>query len=194
MAKYIVIICLAFLIPAVLVDRSETIAIESVPTPAPAVDAAPESESGCKCGDDCPCVQDAGKAPVEIEEPKSPSDVKQQASGLLEVGSRRILNGIEQELTRVERVGNRVRYYYRPVGPVVRSGGLVRSHWTYPGTIDNHLTQDHGVSVNGMSREEMLSLHDSLHESGRPVLRSQPVTSNCPGGVCPPQSRRLFRW
>lgn len=39
-----------------------------------------------------------------------------------------------------------------------------RGHWSYPGTIDSHLESTHGVSTAGMSRQEKLNLHDSLHE------------------------------
>jgi hypothetical protein len=44
--------------------------------------------------------------------------------------------------------------------PVPRS----RNHWTYPGTISGHLQSGHGVNPAGMSREQMLNLHDALHE------------------------------
>ncbi len=72
--------------------------------------------------------------------------------------------------------------------PLARVG-----HWSYPGEIGNHLAKDHGVSTAGMTREQQLQLHDSLHEGTQVVVRSsQPVmpvvsypTSNCPGGVCP---------
>lgn len=37
-------------------------------------------------------------------------------------------------------------------------------HWSYPGTIDNHLESTHGVATAGLSRQEKLNLHDSLHE------------------------------
>jgi hypothetical protein len=39
-----------------------------------------------------------------------------------------------------------------------------RAHWTYPGTIAGHLQREHRVSTTGMSREQMLNLHDALHE------------------------------
>jgi len=51
------------------------------------------------------------------------------------------------------------------LGPVVQRE---RGHWSYPGTIQGHLQGTHGVSTAGMSREQMLSLHDALHE-GRQV-------------------------
>jgi hypothetical protein len=48
-------------------------------------------------------------------------------------------------------------------------------HWTFPGSIDGHLNSTHGVSTAGLSREQMLNLHDALHE-GRSVSSS--VTSS----------------
>jgi len=39
------------------------------------------------------------------------------------------------------------------------------SHWTYPGEIKQHLLSEHGVDASGMSHEEALNLHASLHES-----------------------------
>lgn len=96
--------------------------------------------------------------------------------------------------------------------PIARAG-----HWTYPGEIGNHLAKDHGVVPSGMTRQQMLDLHDSLHEGtqtnfqlstpmvnaqtfspARPPLiqRSQPVQvpmqtqfSQCPEGGCPPQTQ-----
>jgi hypothetical protein len=67
------------------------------------------------------------------------------------------------------------------------------SHWTYPGDITSHLQTTHGQNVSGMSTEQQLSLHDSIHESqrgnvSRTVTRSNVQTSNCPGGVCPTNS------
>lgn len=44
-------------------------------------------------------------------------------------------------------------------------------HWTYPGTITNHLQGAHGVPTNGMSREQMLDLHDALHEGRSPAMK-----------------------
>ena len=55
------------------------------------------------------------------------------------------------------------------------------NHWSYPGSINNHLTQDHGVDVSGMSVEQMLNLHDSLHgnsvRSSNVVVYSGPVVN-----------------
>jgi len=39
-------------------------------------------------------------------------------------------------------------------------------HWSYPGTIDSHLESTHGVATAGMTRQQKLDLHDSLHEGG----------------------------
>lgn len=63
--------------------------------------------------------------------------------------------------------------------PIARAG-----HWSYPGEISNHLAREHNVNVSGMTREQMLNLHDSLHESA-PVQAPVRFQSNCPGGVCP---------
>lgn len=101
----------------------------------------------------------------------------------------------------------------RTAATVVTSPFARAGHWSYPGEISNHLATDHAVQTAGMSREQMLNLHDSLHEGtasalqvaapmvnvqtfapARPPIlqRSAPVqvpvqvqTSNCPGGVCP---------
>lgn len=96
--------------------------------------------------------------------------------------------------------------------PIARAG-----HWTYPGEISNHLAKDHGVVPSGMTRQQMLDLHDSLHEGTQTnfslstpmvnvqtfsparsplIQRSQPVQapmqvqfSQCPEGGCPPQTQ-----
>lgn len=54
-----------------------------------------------------------------------------------------------------------------PDSQAVSSAG----HWTYPGTITNHLQGAHGVPTNGMSREQMLDLHDALHEGRAPAMK-----------------------
>lgn len=76
------------------------------------------------------------------------------------------------------------------VGPDDRPG-----HWTYPGSIDSHLKTIHGVDPSGLTREQKLTLHDSLHESAKatpvatapaPVYQSTVTRSSCPRGGCPP--------
>ena len=83
-----------------------------------------------------------------------------------------------------------------------------QSHWTYQGDIRSHLATGHGtVNTAGMSRDEMESLHDSLHEGNVPRVQrtvSRSVqASGCPDGVCPTSSRSvqrsyqrtgIFRW
>lgn len=53
-------------------------------------------------------------------------------------------------------------------GGVCPSGTMTRAssvgHWTYPGTISSHLQNTHRVSTAGLTREQMLDLHDALHE------------------------------
>lgn len=44
-------------------------------------------------------------------------------------------------------------------------------HWSYPGTITNHLEGAHGVPTNGMTREQKLELHDALHEGRAPAMK-----------------------
>jgi hypothetical protein len=41
-------------------------------------------------------------------------------------------------------------------------------HWSYPGDIATHLATTHGRTVAGLTREQMLNLHDALHE-GRSI-------------------------
>lgn len=78
--------------------------------------------------------------------------------------------------------------------PVVRSS----NHWSYPGDISTHMQTAHGQDVYGMSVEQQLSLHDSIHESQRggvtrTVTRSNVQASNCPGGVCPTNASTVTR-
>lgn len=62
-----------------------------------------------------------------------------------------------------------------------------RAHWSYPGDIASHLATGHGQATAGMTREQMLDLHDALPEQARGTTRTvaRVTTSNCPGGVCP---------
>ena len=48
-------------------------------------------------------------------------------------------------------------------------------HWSYPGDIATHMAREHGQSVAGLSREQMLNLHDALHE-GRTVAVQKQIT------------------
>ncbi len=48
-------------------------------------------------------------------------------------------------------------------------------HWSYPGDIASHLLSTHGRSVAGMSREQMLDMHDALHEGRSVAVQSKTV-------------------
>lgn len=88
-----------------------------------------------------------------------------------------------------------------PTKPVVKSAviktGPLRMSWNIQGDWSpsesetrEHLQNDHGVSTAGMTHQQMLSLHDSLHNGTKTVSKavSKPVVyaqSSCPGGVCP---------
>lgn len=94
--------------------------------------------------------------------------------------------------------------------PVVSSAPVVSSsykaRWTYPSTIENHMATDHGVSVAGKSKAQLLAEHDAIHDASGPsystktnaVTRTRSTVSSCPGGVCPTgpsqsYSRPMFR-
>lgn len=84
----------------------------------------------------------------------------------------------------------------QPVKPVAadthngpKSGASIYStdtkpgHWTFPGDIASHLRTTHGKNVNGMTQEQMLNMHDALHEGeAKPVVQLQtcPVGQPCP--------------
>jgi len=71
-----------------------------------------------------------------------------------------------------------------PGGVCPDRGAASASHWTYPGTITNHLQGAHGVPTNGMSRQQMLDLHDSLHEGRAPAMKqSVPLMIASPYGA-----------
>lgn len=71
-----------------------------------------------------------------------------------------------------------------PTRQVVRAAvpQVVRSsnHWSYPGTIDGHLQSTHGISTAGMSREQMLSTHDAIHEGRYVTPRAATVVIPAP--------------
>jgi len=59
----------------------------------------------------------------------------------------------------------------------VAQSAPVPGHWSYPGTIDKHLEESHGVATAGMTRQQKLDVHDSLHEGTVPTVRKAPITS-----------------
>lgn len=91
--------------------------------------------------------------------------------------------------------------------PQVKRVERIRMRWNISGDwtpaesqTRGHLEREHGVSTDGMSHQQMLELHDSLHDGRRVPVRRIHVNvgtqwhspSDCPGGVCPPV-RRVFR-
>lgn len=55
-----------------------------------------------------------------------------------------------------------------------------------------HLESVHGASAEGLTHQQMLDLHDSLHNGtskSKAVVKTQSVNSACPGGVCPTPNR-----
>jgi hypothetical protein len=64
------------------------------------------------------------------------------------------------------------RYVSPPVATSINNTiGTNRGHWSFPGDLDSHLEREHGVSTAGMSRQQKLDLHDSLHEGTAPAVR-----------------------
>lgn len=64
-----------------------------------------------------------------------------------------------------------------PQANVTRSVQVNRSagHWSFPGTISSHLQNTHRVSTVGLTREQMLELHDSLHEGRTTTVIVKPT-------------------
>ena len=57
-----------------------------------------------------------------------------------------------------------------------------------------HLAE-HGINTDGMTHQEMADLHASIHEGKSVAMKSKPTVminrgSNCPGGVCPTNTRQ----
>ena len=67
---------------------------------------------------------------------------------------------------------------------VTRSSSTVpnnyQARWTWPGNLSSHLSSTHGIDTSGMSRAEMMALHDQLHEGGGHIETgwSRSVTTN----------------
>jgi hypothetical protein len=103
-------------------------------------------------------------------------------------------------------------------GPSIYCHDTKPGHWTYPGDLADHLRTTHGKKVDGMTTEQMLNMHDALHEStpqpvvSQPIIQPQPAMyqqqATCPlGQPCPqrtqpvqqqryyqsPQRQTLFR-
>ena len=55
--------------------------------------------------------------------------------------------------------------------------------------------REHGINTDGMTHQEMADLHASIHEGKSVAMKSKPTVminrgSNCPGGVCPTNTRQ----
>lgn len=75
-----------------------------------------------------------------------------------------------------------------------------KARWTYPSTIEDHMATDHGVSVSGKTKPQLLAEHDAIHDAIGPgystkttaVSRTRSTASSCPGGVCPTGSSQSY--
>ena len=68
-------------------------------------------------------------------------------------------------------------YGYPVASAVIQPLRSVAGHWSYPGSIDSHLEGTHGVATAGMTRQQKLDLHDSLHEGTAAKARYPTVSS-----------------
>ena len=85
--------------------------------------------------------------------------------------------------------------------PAVRSSE-VKMAWNVEGNWNptiletaKHLREDHGIIADGMTHQQMHDMHAAAHEGRKVANKSQPVQfvnrgSQCPGGVCPTNTRR----
>jgi hypothetical protein len=67
---------------------------------------------------------------------------------------------------------------FRRANPQVRwsnSTPARNGHWGYPGRIEDHLASVHGQNVAGLSHEQLLDLHDAIHEGRSIPQRQMPV-------------------
>lgn len=180
--------------------KTRLVAVETKQEEPPAPSPKAEIDGTCSCGCDGKCAEkladhEARLSVLELTRARYPS-----------VGGTSSLGSTGTPLVSAGSTGTPVVAYKSSVGParaVTRTvtAPIARAgHWTYPGEIGNHLASSHGVSSAGMSREQMLDLHDSLHEgtSVRAVqyspmssTRVGVAVSNCPGGNCPTSSSRV---
>jgi hypothetical protein len=67
----------------------------------------------------------------------------------------------------------------RIVAAPVKAVSNYRARWTYPGTIQQHLASDHGISTAGKTQSQLLVEHDAIHDQIGPVSRtSAPIVVN----------------
>jgi len=79
-----------------------------------------------------------------------------------------------------------------PTSNATRCVARSNAHWTYPGTIDSHLIGTHGVATVGMSREQMLSTHDAIHEGRYSTSTQQRVSYPVYQPVTQPVTRSIL--
>lgn len=68
-------------------------------------------------------------------------------------------------------------YSYPVASAVIQPLRSAAGHWSYPGSIDSHLEGTHGVATAGLTRQQKLDLHDSLHEGTAAKARYPTVSS-----------------
>jgi len=193
---------------ALMENTAQPTVAEAPSLPVPVVESSP-SDKTC-CGDDCNCcemcpcggeVEPVAEVVAEVSKPEPKQNPAAYAIG----DDIRTASGALHTVTKVEILNGKWAYFTQPKSisvsvatPSVSVSGYYdgTSQWTYPGDIRSHLASSHGTTATaGMSKDQMESLHDSLHNGTRQV--AQPVRvqqSNCPGGVCPQPRRTLFRW
>jgi hypothetical protein len=190
---------------ALTTDRSPTVASnERVSVPAtPSGDCCGDA---CECCDACPCGVEDEPQTVEAAEDLS-SHIGRRVTRASRPGVWIVADAWRDET-------GQLMYLYRQEQTATAGncpGGFCpspsdqlqtgyydgTSGWTYPGDIAGHLLGgSHGVSQSelvGLSKDQMESLHDSLHDAGGQAVRLQ-SSSSCPGGVCPQPTRVRRGW
>jgi len=75
----------------------------------------------------------------------------------------------------------------------VRLRWNIRGNWNpTEAETRQHLEREHSVQTGRLTHQQMIDVHDSLHDGReRTVIRQHIRTrSFCPGGICPPMRRR----
>ena len=145
-----------------------------------------EVDSECTCGPECPCRQKAaypssgsvsyGSTGSSVKASYGSTGSAVKASGYGSSGSSVSASGygssgsvaVSYATQSQPRTRTPVRNVVRAVTAPIANVG----HWSHDNEpIDFHLSTDHareltemGINIQGMSREQMLTLHDSLHE------------------------------
>ena len=92
---------------------------------------------------------------------------------------------------------SRVKTKTKTVVRLVEKPQRIRLRWNINGSWSpseqqtrSHLEGQHGIVTAGMTHQQMLDLHDALHEGRSVTSRSKTTvrvqqSGGCPGGVCP---------